>query len=301
MTQENSVATQKPTGLKAFNQFITSPKTQSYLDDVLKERKASFVSNMVALVANNHLLQPCESQSLMFSCLKAVSLGLSVDPALGMAHIIPRKDNNRGIVQATFQIGAKGIKQLAIRSGQFLRLNYGDVREGEKIGEDFLSGDIQFEKLTTNRLDAPIVGYFAYAKLKNGFEKTLYMTNEEILAHAKRFSQAYRYGNSLWNKDESFPAMAKKTVAKLLLNSGDFPLSIELQDAFQADQSVITEKGYDYVDNRNKIEEAQASLASSMFEQAIGDAQEVEIVEELHQNEEGLFDDTLKKTPKTKK
>lgn len=98
-----------------------------------------------------------------------------------------------------------------------------------------------------------VIGYAAYFKLLSGFSTTFYMTIEEIEKHAKKYSQTYRKGFGNWKDD--FDKMARKTVMKLLLNSGKAPLSIEMRNAINADQSVI--KDYDgdetidvdYVDN----------------------------------------------------
>ena len=237
--------------LKAFNTFIANPRTQDYLTAVLAEKKSSFVNNITALVSNNATLQVCRPDTLMFASLKATALDLPLDQSLGFAYVLPYKDNKTGVTSAQFQMGYKGFVQLALRTGQFKTLNATDVREGELVGEDFVTGDLTFKK-AENRESLPVIGYVAYMRLLNGFEKYLYMTSAEMKAHALRFSQTFKRGYGLWADKDMFDSMARKTVLKLLL-SKYAPLSVEMRDAIKADQAVMQKPDeYDYVDNQDQ-------------------------------------------------
>ena len=231
-------ATQQATGLKAFNQTITSDRMGAYLTQVLQERKNSFVNNIVALVGSNDKLQKCDPLTVIYAGIKATALGLPLDPNLGQAYVIPYKQD------AQFQVGYKGFIQLAIRSGQFKTLNTIEVKEGELEEFDLLSGELTF-KAKPNRHTLPTTGYVAFFELLNGFRKSLYMTLEEVQAHRAKFSKAKE---SPWNTD--FDAMAKKTVLKLLLNRYA-PMSIEMQSAVTSDQAVFKKDADspEYVDN----------------------------------------------------
>lgn len=234
-----------------FNQMITKSKTKEYLSSVLGEKKNSFVNNLTALVANDIKLQECDPLSLMYAGIKATALDLPLDPNLGFAYVIPYKNNKLEKTEAQFQIGYKGFIQLAIRSGQFKTINVTDVKEGEIICEDLLTGEIQFKR-AEKRDNLKTIGYAAYFKLNNGFEKMLYSPCESVEIHAKKYSKTYSSGvkyiqeSSKWTTD--FDAMAKKTVLKMLL-SKYAPLSIEMQGAVLNDQAVISESGATYVDN----------------------------------------------------
>lgn len=237
--------------LKAFNAFVANPRTQDYLTTILAEKKASFVNNITALVSNNAALQVCKPDTLMFASLKATALDLPLDQNLGFAYVLPYKDNKSGVTSAQFQMGYKGFVQLALRTGQFKTLNATDVREGELIDEDFVTGELTFKR-AENRESLPVIGYVAYFKLLNGFEKYLYMTSAEMKAHALRFSQTFKRGYGLWADKDMFDSMAKKTVLKLLL-SKYAPLSVEMRDAIKADQAVMQKPDeYDYVDNQEQ-------------------------------------------------
>ena len=246
--------------------MIMHPNTDNYLTSVLAERKGEFINNLTAVVANDAKLQACEPVTLMYAALKATALRLPLDPNLGQAYIIPYKNNRERKTEAQFQIGWKGFIQLAIRSGQFQAINTTDIREGELQGYNLMTGEVNVQAVP-DRETKPVVGYLAYFKLTNGFAKSLYMTAEEIEQHATRYSQSYRgkyKDSSLWATDKD--AMAKKTVLKLLLNRYA-PLSVDMQNAVQADQSVLHGDGkFDYVDNsKNQLTEvAQAAMAEDV-------------------------------------
>lgn len=270
------------TGLQLFNQTITNPSTQKYLESVLGERKGSFVNNLTALVSNNVGLQECQPLTVMFAALKATALNLPLDNSLGMAYCIPYKDNKRGITVAQFQIGYKGFKQLALRSGQFAIIpNATDVKEGELKSRNRLTGECVFEFIEDDkkRAEAKTIGYASYFRLLNGAESTFYMSKEEIETHATRYSKTYRFDkegskkSSKWSTD--FDDMAKKTVIKLNL-SKNAPLSVEIQEAVNADQSIMFEANkYEYTDNdKSVLVDAQkaADLANTFsdFEDVTG-------------------------------
>lgn len=270
------------TGLQLFNQTITNPSTQKYLESVLGERKGSFVNNLTALVSNNVGLQECQPLTVMFAALKATALNLPLDNSLGMAYCIPYKDNKRGITVAQFQIGYKGFKQLALRSGQFAIIpNATDVKEGELKSRNRLTGECVFEFIEDDkkRAEAKTIGYASYFRLLNGAESTFYMSKEEIETHATRYSKTYRFDkegskkSSKWSTD--FDDMAKKTVIKLNL-SKNAPLSVEIQEAVNADQSIMFEANkYEYTDNDKSVlvdaqKAADLANAFSDFEDVTG-------------------------------
>lgn len=287
--------------LTLFNQTITNAKTQNYLSQVLAEKKNAFVNNLTALVANNAALQACEPLTLMYAGIKATALDLPLDANLGMAYVIPFRNGRKGTTEAQFQIGYRGFIQLAVRTGQFRNINAEEVKEGELQEWNMLTGEIRFTP-RQGRENLPTIGYVAFFRLTNGFEKTLYMTKEAIEAHAKQYSQTYSSRNeqvqrsSKWATD--FDAMARKTVIKLLLSKWA-PLSVEMRDAVVADQGVIDEHGRaSYIDN-NTVEEAVAEEISTQANTqsiAVDDAQEANEVVDTATGE--LFN-TAPATPAT--
>lgn len=277
----NEVAKKPQTGLQKFNAMLENTRTQEYLTNVLGEKKQTFVSNMVALVSSNKALSECDPSTIMFSCLKATALGLAIDPSLGLAWVLPYRDNKNNTTVATFQLGAKAYTQLALRTAQYKKINVRDVREGEIVGEDFVSGEMQFKKLEKDREKAPIVGYVAMFELINGFSKQLYMSIEEIDAHAKRFSQTYRKGYGLWADKDMRPKMAEKTVLKLLLSKWGV-LSVEMEQAIKSDSAVLGENNsVRYVDNEeDAIDLEKAADVAAKF-------QDFDSAEEVKDKKEG--------------
>lgn len=258
--------------LKDFNSLMRMDYTQKYLRDVLGEKAQSFVTSLTDIVSNDKMLQACDPNTIMFAGITAASMDLPINKNLGYAYVIPYNDRRAGTSVAQFQMGYKGFVQLAQRSGQFKCMNATDVREGELKGFNRLTGGVNFEwDETPERSGKKVIGYAAYFSLNNGFSKTLYMSIDEIESHAKRYSQTYRNerarASSKWTTD--FDAMAKKTVLKLLLSKWA-PLSLDMEKAIQADQSVQREAGsYSYVDNDK--EAAIAEIAERAKERALAE------------------------------
>lgn len=248
--------------LKLFNETLSNPRTQSYLESVLATKKNSFVNNISSLVANNATLQACQPLSVIYAGIKATALDLPLDPNLGFAYVIPYANRKAGITEAQFQIGYKGFIQLAIRSGRYRTINVTEIKAGELKDFDLLAGEMKFEALPA-REKLPTVGYAAFIRLTNGFEKTIYMTKEEVEVHAYEYSQTYKadkdkgWTSSQWSKH--FDAMARKTVLKRLL-SGFGILSVEMQQAITADQAVFNspDGAPRYADNDARIEDVVA-------------------------------------------
>ena len=236
----------------SLQQLLNSAVIKQRFEELLNTSAPSFISSILAIVRSNSKLQDCSPNSILSAAGIAAALKLPINPSLGFAFIVPYKG------QAQFQLGWKGFIQLAMRSGQYLTLNSGAVREGQIKEIDFVTGEI----IRGEKISDEIVGYVAYMELINGFKKSLYMTIEELQAHAEKYSQSYAYDmrsgrkSSVWSTN--FDAMAKKTVLKKLLNNfGIISIdqkSIDLARALQADQAVITSEGLRYIDNEQDEE-----------------------------------------------
>lgn len=230
---------------ESVKQLMDKPEFQNRFKEILGKQSATFISSVLA-VANNESLKNVEPISIVQSAMMAATLNLPINQNLGFAYIVPYQGN------AQFQVGWRGLVQLAQRSGQFKTLNVTDVRDGEIKEINHLTGEVCFSWIDiSERENKEIIGYVAYFELLNGFNKMLYMSKKNIDKHAKKYSQTYKknYGN--WVNE--FDAMAKKTVLKLLL-SKYAPLSIEMQRAIISDQSVIHNSetlDVEYVDNKD--------------------------------------------------
>lgn len=198
--------------------------------EILGKNANAYISSVTTL-ATTTALKDCEPKSILSCAITAASLNLQINPSLGFAAIIPYKSKN-GLV-AQFQIQWKGLWQLAIRSGQFERINVSAICEGEFKGLNKLTGEVD---ITGEKISDKIVGYISYFRLINGLTSQLYMSIEDINKHAKKFSKTYDNQYGAWKTN--YEAMCSKTVLKLLL-SRYAPLSVEMQTAIQADQSII--------------------------------------------------------------
>lgn len=245
----NNAVTHKPT----IQAFLRSGEVQNRIDAALKDRAQQFTTSMMSAVNQNVMLQDCEPWSVLTAGITAASMDLPVEPGLGYAYIIPYWDNKNRIQKAQFQLGAKGFMQLALRTGAYKTVNVTDVRETEYKGLDRLTGEIKFKwfKSEEARLKRPIIGYVAYIELTSGFKKSLYMTVDDLKAHAKKYSKQYQKGSGQWADltGGGFDYMSRKTVLKLLISKHGITTT-QLQKALLADQAAIDEDGYDYLDNK---------------------------------------------------
>jgi len=253
----------KPASLQA---FMRSGDVQKRIDELLKDRAPQFTTSLMSVINQNVMLQDCEPWSVLTAAITAASLDLPIEPSLGYADILPYWDNSdkakaanggRSIQKAQFQMRAKGFKQLALRSGHYRTVNVTEVRKGEYKGKNHLTGEYDFKwfKKDDTRLTKEIIGYVAYIELNSGFRKSLYMTVDELEAHAKRYSKQYKAGGGQWADKHptklktGFDNMSRKTVMKLLI-AQDGITSTQMQTALRADQAVAnSDDTYEYVDN----------------------------------------------------
>ncbi|WP_315538655.1 recombinase RecT [Eikenella corrodens] len=227
--------------------FFQAPAVQSKMRELLDKNAASFATSAMQIANSNPMLLDAEPMSIFNAAVMAATLNLPINNNLGFAYIVPYR--NKGKVEAQFQLGYKGFIQLAQRSGQFERLVSLPVYEAQLIEEDPING-FKFDWKQKPAENEQPIGYYAYFKLINGFIAELYMTREQVAAHAGRYSQSFKKGYGVWA--DNFEAMALKTVTKLLL-SKQAPLSIDMQKAVLSDQSVIkdvTGEQFDYIDNQ---------------------------------------------------
>lgn len=167
--------------------------------------------------------------------------------------MVPFNDSKRGCKVAQFQIGYKGYIQLAIRSGQYKKLNVLAIKEGELVNYNPLDEDIEVRLIENEeeREKAETIGYYAMFEYLNGFKKTLYWSKAKMEAHALKYSMGYRAKKdyTFWEKD--FDGMAYKTMLRQLISKwGIMSVDLTMQKALESDMAVINDNGtYDYIDN----------------------------------------------------
>ena len=222
--------------------YLSNETVKTRLNERFGKNASALMSAVLSVYSSNKQLQECDPKSIMGAAALAQVMNLPIAPGLNQAYIMPYRG------KATFVVGYKGLIQLAHRSGQYVRLHAGVVREGEFRGFDALTG----EPIGGEAVSDEIVGYVAYFKLVNGFEKYEYMSVEQMDAHAQKYSQSYGKSYSPWSTN--FEDMARKTVLKRLLSRWGV-LTPELQEAMRADQSLVDKNTYTYVDNGGNVVE----------------------------------------------
>jgi recombination protein RecT len=212
MTTKNLPA-KKP--VDVLKNLVNSDSIQTRLKNAMDKEAGLFTLSLIDLFASDAGLQKCNPQAVVAEAMKAASLRLPITKSLGFAYIIPFKD------KPEFVPGYKGIVQLCMRTGQFKILNADAIYEGEVVEHNRLTGEIQ---ITGTRTGDNEIGYFAYMELTNGFNKVVYMTKDEVMAHAKKYSKSFKSKYSAWATD--FGKMARKTPLLQLLRKWA-PMSIE--------------------------------------------------------------------------
>ena len=272
-----AVATKSASPVNQLKNLFNNNAMKGMFVNALGKNAGAFISSVIDLVNADSALQKCDMRAVAMEALKAATLHLPVNKALGFAYVIPYQNSKKDdhgqwykVSEPTFQIGYKGLIQLALRTGQYRTINAGVVYEGELQGEDKLTGRIS---LNGERLSDGVIGYFAYIELVNGFSKTLYMSVEDMARHAKRYAPVFKmskatsvddiarlaqqppseYGTVGWKGN--FESMAIKTTLRILLSKYGY-LSTDMQGV------IADEQRADY---------------------ATGDIQEAEVVESRQQ------------------
>lgn len=299
MAVNNSlVAKSKAQQNLGITEYLTKDAIKNQINKVVGGKNGQrFISAIVSAYNTNPTLQECTNQSILSAALLGESLQLSPSPQLGHYYMVPFNNTKAGTKEAQFQMGYKGYIQLAIRSGQYKRLNVVAIKDGELEYFDPLNEDIKVNLMVDDwdkREEAETIGYYAMFELVNGFRKTMYWSKAQMLAHADKYSQAFykdagkvktKYGekqrvsfadyeagnydprdswmySSFWYKN--FDGMAYKTMLRQLISKWGV-MSIELQKAFEGDMATLDAEGHPtYVEN----EEATATEVNEPEAQA---------------------------------
>lgn len=250
----SNVVQQKP----KFSVAINTPGYQKLINNTLgdPDRAKRFVAAITSAVAVNPLLQDCEAHTILAGALLGESLNLSPSPQLGQYYLVPFNDNKSGTKNAQFILGYKGYIQLAIRSGQYKKINVIEIKEGELKRFDPLNEELEVELIDDwdKREKTATIGYYAMFEYTNGFRKAMYWSREKMMSHADTYSKAFsrtayekikngeiadkdlwKY-SSFWYKN--FDDMAKKTMLRQIISHWGV-MSIEMQSAFERDDRTL--------------------------------------------------------------
>lgn len=268
MAVQNSLAAQ---GEKAkFTAVINSAGYKRLINMTLGDakRSARFVTAITSAVTTNPALQECDAATIVSAGLLGETLNLSPSPQLGQYYLVPFKDRRNNRTTAQFQLGYRGMLQLAQRSGEYKRINAMAVKEGELIRYDAFMDEIELQYIDDEeqRAQLPTIGYFAMFEYHNGFRKVLYWSRAKMEAHAEKYSMGYKAhkGYTFWEKD--FDAMGVKTMLRQLLSKWGV-MSLEMQRAYEADGGVISASGeVELIDMPDAVQQPEHVQAAQTVE-----------------------------------
>lgn len=252
-----------------FSQAMQTEKYKKLINNTLGDpvRAARFAANITSAVAVNPTLQECDAGTILAGALLGESLLLQPSPQLGQFYLVPfeskaKRDRQGNVIKpaclkAQFVLGYKGYIQLALRTGQYKRLNVLEVKSGELGGWDPFEErfhEMHFIEDFEKRAAMPTVGYIAHFEYINGFQKTLYWTTDQMMSHADKYSPAFSAAaykkllngeipqnelwkySSFWYKD--FDGMAKKTMLRQLISKWGI-MTAEMTMAYERDGHVM--------------------------------------------------------------
>lgn len=231
LANKNNQLDKKDNKKQEMNQLLTL-----MTDEIKKALPANIKSERfqrIALTAfnGNAKLQECEPASFLAAMMQSAQLGLEPNTPLGQAYLIPY---GRSV---QFQVGYKGMLDLAHRTGQYKNIQTQIVYANDEFEIEY-GLNPKLKHIPNMRGDrGSVTGYYAVCNLINGGQGFEYMTKTEVENHAKKFSKTFN--NGPWKSD--FDEMAKKTVLKKVLKYA--PMSTELQEASSIDEQIVnTEK-----------------------------------------------------------
>ena len=246
MAVNNSLT--KSTGKQKFTVAIQGDAYKKLINNTLgdSKRASRFIASITSAVSTNPQLQECDAGSILSGALLGESLNLSPSPQLGQYYLVPFGG------KAQFILGYKGYLQLAIRSGQYKKINVLAIKEGELNHYNPLDEEIDVTLIDDEeaRENAVTIGYYAMFEYLNGFKKTMYWSKAKMEAHAMKYSKGYqaKKGYTFWEKD--FDGMAYKTMIRQLISKWGI-MSIELQKAFEADIETEGKQADEFVEMEN--------------------------------------------------
>lgn len=255
----NTLAASKP----KFSTIIKSNTYQNLIKQTLGNPKKAerYTAAIMSAVATNPQLQNCEAKTILSGSLLAESLNLAHSPQLGQYYLVPFKVKAKnGIPEhydAQFILGYKGYIQLAIRSGNYKKINVMEIKDGELVSYDPFNEEIVLQPIqdVDEREQTETIGYYAMFEYINGFKKVIYWSKKQMLQHADKYSPAFSKSayeklqngeipntemwkySSFWYKD--FDGMAKKTLIRQLIGKWGV-MSAEMTQAMELDNNSLS-------------------------------------------------------------
>jgi len=219
------------------------PEIKRALPSVLTPER--FTRMALSAINNTPKLTECTPMSFIAALMNAAQLGLEPNTPLGQAYLIPYK--NKGILETQFQIGYKGLLELAYRNERMQSIEAHTIYENDDFYYE-LGLNPQLRHIPEWNERGEIRGFYAVFKLDNGGYRFEVMSRYDIDQYASRYSRAFSSEYSPWRSN--YEAMAKKTVIKQLLKYA--PMKSDFQKAMSMDESIKTELAIDMSEVKNQ-------------------------------------------------
>lgn len=252
ITAAKTAAIAKTSGNKTIRDYIKSMESEiaKALPSVITPER--FTRITLSALSANHKLQECTPQSFLGAMMTAAQLGVEPNTPLGQAYLIPYFNSKSKKLEVQFQLGYKGLIDLAYRSGQISTITAHTVYENDTFEYEFgLDAKLKHIPAKTNRGSA--IYYYATFKTKDGGYGFEVMSREDVEAVRRSSSKAADNGPWVTNFDE----MAKKTVLKRVLKYA--PLKSEFVRELSSDNTIKTTISADMYDEPNEAIEAEYS------------------------------------------
>lgn len=285
--------------------FLTNPKTRIQVARLLGDKDMAErwlriglteVRRITGTPGRHNGLADCSMESFAGALMQCAMLKLEPGPPLGLSWILPYENRVKvgntwtTRMDAQFQLGYPGIIQLAHRSAQLADIAAHEVCEGDEFGFDYLSGE-KHHRPPYKGERGEAYGVYLFAKYANGGEHFNYMTKEQVLAHAARYSKAYQFdlkriadggkGTSPWSTN--FVPMMRKTAVKqsrpYLPASADFVVGLRADEQtmrvdWEREQIVIDDDSLDMALSAPQAEEVGEVVAAETGEKREPNAEE---------------------------
>lgn len=217
------------------------PQIEAALPPVITPERFSRMA--ITAVSSNPKLANCTPKSFMGALMNAAQLGLEPNTPLNQAYLIPYRNNKKEIIECQFQIGYKGLIELAHRSGEFKNIEARVVYENDVFEYEYGLKPKLVHRPAMEDRGNPIYYYAVFTLVNDGFGFEV-MSKEDINMHKNKYSQAAGDKRSPWNTN--FDEMAKKTVLKRVLKYA--PIKTEFARKIGEDETIKTELSDDMSD-----------------------------------------------------
>ncbi len=218
----------KQTTMRAYIHKMEGEIKKALPSTITAER---FMRMVFSAMSKNPQLEGTTPQSFLAAMMDAAQLGVEPNTPLGQAYLLPYK--NKGVLECQFQLGYKGMIDLAYRSGNVVSIQAHEVCENDEFSYSFgLEPDLKHNPALHDR--GAVYCYYAIFKTKDGGFGFEVMSREDIEKHAKRYSKSYGGSYSPWATN--FDEMAKKTVLKRVLKYA--PLHSDFMKAIKSDETI---------------------------------------------------------------